>query len=180
MFNSHKTLLFICFSIGLSIILPNISSAQDTRISKGRVKGVTVEYANVRKNAIRKMRNHIRKEEYQSAARQAITFIKSEEPDGRSGMEKSPYLRDAYNVLCVASTALRKVEYAMEACKTSLQYNPDNWESLKSRATLYFMTEDFSNSLADFEAALKYAPADEKEVNNMLNHNITVVKSKLN
>ena len=117
---------------------------------------------------------------YDSAAKRAIRFIKSEESGfKRTGTSRSSYYLEAYNCLCVSSTGTGKVDYAMEACNQSLTLDPTNWESYKSRATLYFLTKDYESSLADFELALKNAPEKLPEVADVLKQNIAVVRSKL-
>ena len=66
----------------------------------------------------------------------------------------------------------------MDACNEPIKNSPKSWESLKSRATLYYMTQDFNSSLADFKSALEHSPND--EISAILKQNIGVVASKVN
>ncbi len=168
-------ILFIFTSFGLS----TTASTQEVYTSKGRVAGDIIEVNNYSLRTINQIRELIYEEKYDSAAKKAITFIRSEERDSRNGLEKSRYFKEAYNCLCVSSAALRKVEYAMEACETSLKLNPTNWESLKSRATLHFINKNYARSLNDFRLALENSPHEE-DIDAMLKHNISVVEAKLN
>ncbi len=128
--------------------------------------------------AMKKIRSLINKGKNLEAARRSITFIKTEERDARSGIAPSEYYREAYNNLCISSSALGKVEYAMDACNRSLEINSNHWESLKSRATLYFLTKDYTRALEDFQTALANAPG-EKAIKDVLKQNISVVESKM-
>jgi len=89
----------------------------------------------------------------------------------------TPATLEAYNILCVANTSLGQVEDGMEACNESIKNTPNSWESLKSRATLYYMTQDFKSSLSDFASALANSPNG--AISDVLKQNIGVVKSKV-
>jgi len=148
-----------------------------TEISEGRSAGNIIDFTSY--NQLQKIRGYINKGKNEKAAIRAIRMIEQMESGRNTGLQKSKYYGFAYNELCVSTTNLRKVEYAMDACNKALTIFPENWESLKSRATLYFMTEDYSNSLADFKKSLEYSP-DNNGINTALNRNISTVENKLN
>jgi regulator of sirC expression with transglutaminase-like and TPR domain len=66
----------------------------------------------------------------------------------------------------------------MVACDKSIKQAPKSWESLKSRATLFYMIQDFGNSLSDFQSVLEHSPND--EVSAVSKQNIGVVETKVN
>lgn len=142
---------------------------------KGRNAGISTDYKSY--DQLKNIRKLIDKGENERAANRAIKIIQQMER-GRKFGDKSVYYGVAYNELCRSATNLRKVEYAMDACNKSLSITPDHWESLKSRATLYFMTQDYSKSLADFKISLDNAP-DDNGIATALRQNINVVESKI-
>lgn len=164
----------------ISLVLSIAVQAQVTEPSTGRTNGETIDISGASYKAIVRMRKLINEQKYDAAAKRAIKFIKSEDRGfKRAGMSRSNYYLEAYNCLCVSSTGLRKVEYAMEACNKSLALDPKNWESYKSRATLNFLTKNYESSLTDFELALENTPEKMHEVAEVLKQNIAVVRSKL-
>ncbi|MCC3862147.1 tetratricopeptide repeat protein [Pseudemcibacter aquimaris] len=177
MFKLSKKLYLSIVSLLFVFSVAEIANAQSLATSTGRTNGVTMEFSNNNYRSLKKMRSLMMEGKHEKAADRAIKFIRSSEGNERNGVEKTDYVKEAYNILCVASTSLRKVEYALDACNKSIAYNPDHWESLKSRATLYFMTQDFEKSLADFKLAHENSPND--EIGNVLAQNISVVESKL-
>ncbi len=165
--------------LSISILLiPSLTYAQGVSSSKGRVNALTYEYNESSHKAIAKIRELINERNYESAANRSITFIKGLEGNSRNGIEKSVFFQEAYNSLCVSATGLGKVEYAMDACETSLQLTPKHWESLKARGTLYFISRDYDKALADFRSSLENSPND--EISTVLRQNISVVEGKLN
>ncbi len=158
------------------IIFTSISYAQTSMSpSTGRSNGVVIDI-NGSKD-IEKLRSYINDGKYDKAARGAARYIKRNERNKRSGIT-SGYLEESYNILCVSYTNLSDIEKAMVACNQMLAINPIRWESLKSRATLYYMTQDFTKSLADFKTSLDNAP-DKSAITDVLKQNIAVVESKL-
>jgi len=145
--------------------------------SNGRVNSTTLNLNNYSYDALKIIRDLIDEEEYEAAANRSITFIRSRESDTRSGIDRTPLFKEAYNSLCVSATALGKVEYAMDTCNKSLKLAPHHWESLKSRAILNFLTKDYENSLRDFKMALDNAP-DNQAIRDALQQNISIVESK--
>lgn len=168
----------------LKVIIPiiitlfsfNYVAAQETP-SKGRSNAVTFGFNNTNYKALKKMREFIDEGKFQRAADRASRFIRTNNNNLRSGTGMSPATLEAYNILCVANTSLGQVEDGMESCNESIKQSPKSWESLKSRATLYYMTQDFKSSLSDFEAALANSPND--AISDVLKQNIGVVKSKV-
>ncbi|MBT6036128.1 MAG: hypothetical protein HOH18_06585 [Kordiimonadaceae bacterium] len=126
---------------------------------------------------LRRIREYIDKGEFESAERRAKRVIRAENRGIRSGLGKSYFFKEAHNSLCVSLTGQVNIEEAMQACNQSLEHSPKHWESLKSRAILYYMTKDFPKSLEDFTSALKNAPNNEA-IRAALSQNISVVKSK--
>tara|TARA_R110002096_G_scaffold435548_1_gene661430 strand:+ start:88183 stop:88593 length:411 start_codon:yes stop_codon:yes gene_type:complete len=128
--------------------------------------------------AIRNIRKFINEQKFDRAVSRANRIIRGEERKSRAGDSYSEFYKEAYNCVCVSLTGLGKVDDAMEACNTSLELTPTHWESLKTRATLYYMQQDFPKSLDDFTMALENAP-DDAGVTDVLKQNIGVVKSKI-
>ncbi len=160
------------------VLIPSMSYAQGVSSSKGRVNALTYEYNESSHKAIARIRELINEKNYESAANRSITFIKGLEGNSRNGIEKSVFFQEAYNSLCVSATGLGKVEYAMDACETSLTLTPTHWESLKARGTLYFLTQEYDKALTDFRSSLENSPND--EISMVLRQNISVVEGKLN
>lgn len=173
-----KTNLISAILVSILMLLPAIAKAQNISTNTGRTNSTTQEINNNSYDAMKKIRELINEGNYESAANRSITFIRGIENDTRSGIEKSALFNEAYNCLCVSSTALGKVDYAMGSCNKSLQLTPHHWESLKARATLHFLTKDFPKSLTDFQSALENSPND--EIAAVLRQNISVVQSKIN
>jgi regulator of sirC expression with transglutaminase-like and TPR domain len=169
------------FAVAISIALSFwqvVNAQQAMSTSTGRVNGVTLElngFGVIKADKIRKL---INEGKYEKAAYRSISFIRSYETNQRSGIEKTDLVKEIYNNLCVSSAALRKVEYAMDACNRSLHFKPNHWESLKSRASLYFMTKEYQKALKDFKLSLENSPND--EISEVLRQNISVVQSKIN
>lgn len=172
-----KILSIILILFGLTPT--NFLYAQEGDPSKGRSAGINIDINGNSYRSMNKIRSLINEAKYEEAARRSITFIKSEERGRRNGLEPGAYYLEAHNTLCVSAAALGKVEYAMEVCNASLELNPSHWESLKSRATLYYLTQDFENSLKDFQTALANVPEDNKAISDVLKQNISVVQGKL-
>ena len=168
----------------LKVIIPfliaifsfNFVAAQEVP-STGRSNSVTLGFNDNSYKALKRMREFIDEGKFQRAADRASRFIRSNNNNLRDGAGMSPASKEAYNILCVANTSLGQIEDGMEACNESIKNTPKSWESLKSRATLYYMVQDFKNSLSDFETALEHSPND--AVSDVLKQNIGVVKSKV-
>ena len=163
--------------IAFTLILPTLVHAQDS--STGRTAGSNLDMGDKSYKAMQRIRKHINKGEFDKAESRSKRIIKAEDRNKRSGMSKSDIYKDAYNTFCVSLTGQGKVDEAMEVCNQSLEYSPNQWESLKSRATLYYMKQDFQKSLSDFNLSLDNAP-DNKAISDVLMQNIGVVKSKIN
>lgn len=172
-----KPTIITTILLALSLIIPALANAQLVTPSKGRTNGLLLEFDDHNQRSIKRIRDLVNEGKHESAANRAITFIKNREGGTRDGLDKTPLFYEAYNLLCVSSTGLGKVEYAMEACDRSLILTPGHWESLKSRATLYFLIKDYEKSLADFKLALDNAP-DNDAIRAALRQNISVVESK--
>jgi len=166
--------------ITIFYLIPATVQAQESgaRPSTGRTAGTTIDINNNNFKAIQRIRNHIDKGEFERAESRANRFIRVEDREKRGGLSKTDFYKEAHNCLCVSLTGQGKIEEATEACNTSLDYSPKHWESLKTRATLYYMTQNFPKSLEDFTSALENAP-DNEELANVLKQNISVVQSKI-
>lgn len=172
-----RKITYLATILVLAIYSGSQSIAQE-RTSTGRSAGVTLDMNNNSYKAIQRIRNLINKGDFDKAKNRSLRFIKTENRENRKGIGTTEYYDEAYNCLCVSLTGLGKVEDAIKACNRSLELNPKHWESLKSRATIHYMTLDFPKSLDDFELALENAP-DIKAVTDILKQNIGVVKSKI-
>ncbi|MDG1438903.1 MAG: tetratricopeptide repeat protein [Emcibacteraceae bacterium] len=128
--------------------------------------------------AIQKIRKYINEQKFDKALSRANRIIRAEDKRARRGNSYSEFYKEAYNSACISLTGLGKVEEALEACNTSIGLTPTHWESLKTRATLYYMVQEFPKSLEDFTTALENAP-DDAAISNVLKQNIDVVKSKI-
>lgn len=180
--NFIKILFSTTVFFSLSIMITAVAQAQDVdgfSESRGRTAGTTIDMNNNNTKAIQRIRDHINKGEYDRAISRANRFIRVEDRGSRSGLGKTDFYIEAHNSICVSLTGQIKIEEAMEACNTSLEHSPKHWESLKSRALLYYMTQDFPKSLEDFTSALNNAP-DVEELTNILKQNISVVQSRIN
>ena len=145
--------------------------------SSGRSNAVTLDFNNNYK-ALKRMRGFIDEGKFQRAVDRASRFIESNNNNIRNGASMTPATREANNILCVASTSIGQIEDAMVACDKSIKQAPKSWESLKSRATLFYMIQDFGNSLSDFQSVLEHSPND--EVSAVSKQNIGVVETKVN
>jgi tetratricopeptide (TPR) repeat protein len=166
------------FSSAFLIVFLFVTNVQAQEVpSTGRSNSVTLDFNNNNYKALKRMREFIDEGKFQRAADRASRFIKSNNNNLRNGSSMTPATLEAYNILCVANTSLGQVKDGMEACNESIKNTPNSWESLKSRATLYYMTQDFKSSLSDFESALANSPND--AISDVLKQNIGVVKSKV-
>lgn len=172
-----KNFYKIISSLFLVCLTFNYVTAQEVP-STGRSNAVTLDFNNNNYKALKRMREFIDEGKFQRAVDRASRFIKSNNNNIRNGASMTPATREAYNILCVASTSIGQVEDAMDACNESIKQSPKSWEGLKSRATLYYMTQDFENSLNDFKSAFEHSPNE--EVSAVLKQNISVVESKVN
>ncbi|MBT5072704.1 MAG: hypothetical protein HOJ34_08930 [Kordiimonadaceae bacterium] len=146
--------------------------------SQGRSAGQVIENSENNLNAMKRIRSLINEGDFERAESRSRRIIRTEDRNKRGGMGKTEFYKEVYNCLCVSLTGLGKVDDAMEACNTSIGHSPKHWESLKSRATLYYMTQNFPKSLEDFTSSLENAP-DNEALTNVLKQNIGVVKSKI-
>lgn len=174
----NETISIVITFLTILIFVPTVSNAQTSQ-STGRSAGTAQTFNNNEYDTIKRIRDHINKGEYERAESRSVRIIRSEDRNNRSGMSNTGLYKEAYNALCVSLTAQQKIEEAMTACDTSIDLSPTHWESLKTRATLYYMIQDFSKSLTDFELSLEHAPENE-ELANALKQNIAVVQSKIN
>lgn len=179
MFNQFKNtkILAVAFFVTF-VLLPSYANAQAST-STGRSAGITDTFNDNHFRAMERIRNHINKGEFDRAESRSLRIIRTEDRNSRGGLSKSDFYKDAYNAYCVSLVGQGEIEEAMNACNTSIELNPKSWESLKSRATLYYMIQDFPKSLADFELSLEHAP-DNAELAEVLKQNIAVVQSKIN
>ena len=162
------------FIIALSLMFPALTHAQaDTHGGIPRIDADSKAYL-----ATVKIRGLINKGDYEEADRLSRRLIKSEKRNNKNGKENSDFYKGAYNSLCVSLTGLGKINDALQMCNQSIGFSSTNWESLKSRATLYYMTQNFQKSLDDFTMSLEHAP-NNQEIIDVLNQNISVVKSKI-
>ncbi|MCP5381312.1 MAG: hypothetical protein H6912_03005 [Kordiimonadaceae bacterium] len=127
--------------------------------------------------AIQNIRKRINSGDYKGAISRSNRIIRGEDRNNRDGLSHSSFYKEAYNCLCVSLAGIGDTESAMEACNTSIELTPTHWESLKTRATLYYMTQNFPKSLDDFTKSLENAPDDEG-IKAALKQNIGVVQSK--
>ncbi len=161
------------------LLLPSLSYAQ-TSNSTGRTSGSSETLNDNSYRTIQRIRDHIEKGEFERAQSRSERVIRTEERQfSRSGMSESGLYKEAYNALCISLTNQGKLQEAFTACDKAIEVTPNHWESFKSRATLYYMVQDFQESLADFEKSLEHAP-DNEEISSVLKQNIAVVKSKIN
>lgn len=161
----------------IALAIPSLSQAQ-TSTSTGRSNVITESMNENDIKAIRSIRKFINEQKFDRAVNRANRIIKAEARRSRAGNSYSEFYKEAYNCVCVGLTGLGRTDEAMEACNTSLELTPTHWESLKTRATLYYMVQDFPKSLDDFTMALENAP-DDVGVTDVLKQNIGVVKSKI-
>ncbi len=174
----NQTISIVITLLAILTFIPTVSIAQTSQ-STGRSAGTVETFNNNEYEAIKRIRDHINKGEYERAESRSTRIIRAEDRNSRSGMSKTGLYREAYNALCVSLAGQQKNEEAMTACDTSIDLSPTHWESLKTRATLYYMVQDFPKSLADFELSLENAPENE-DLTNVLKQNIAVVRSKIN
>lgn len=160
-----------------AMALPSLSHAQ-VSTSTGRSNVVTESLNDNDIKAIRKIRKYINEQKFDKALSRANRIIRAEDKRTRAGNSYSEFYKEAYNCTCVSLTGLGKVDEAMQACNTSIELTPTHWESLKTRATLYYMVQDFPKSLDDFTVALENAPND-TAISDVLKQNIGVVASKI-
>ena len=169
-----KNIIMGTFIIALSFMLPTLSHAQaDTHGGLPRIDVDSKAYS-----ATVKIMGLINKGDYDEAERLSRRLIKSEKRNNKKRNEDSDFYKGAYNSLCVSLTGLGRIDDAMQVCNQSIGFSPTNWESLKSRATLYYRTQSFQKSLDDFSLSLEHAP-NNQEIIDVLNQNIGVVKSKI-
>lgn len=178
--NQYKAKLTIVIAFASIILtLPSFSHAQ-TSNSTGRTSGSSETLNDNSYRTIQRIREHIEKGEFERAQSRSERIIRTEERQlSRTGMSESGLYKEAYNALCISLTNQGKLQEAFTACDKAIEVTPNHWESFKSRATLYYMVQDFQESLADFEKSLEHAPNNE-EIADVLKQNIAVVQSKIN
>lgn len=76
----------------------------------------------------------------------------------RRGDMPARYRYDALNALCVARTQQGSLDAAMDACSTAIAMMPSRWEALNSRGTVYLLSGNIDDAIADYQRALKAAP----------------------
>ena len=165
------------FLLVISFITPTLTEAQ-TSTSTGRSNVITETMSESDIRSIRKIRKLINEQKFNKVVNLANRLIKAESRRSRAGHSYSEFYYEAHNCVCVGLTGLGKNDEAMEACNISIKLTPNHWESLKTRATLNYMAQNFTKSLDDFTLALINAP-DDTGITNILKQNIGVVKSKI-
>mgnify|MGYP000583680747 CR=1 FL=1 len=170
-----KTILGF-FLLVITFAIPILAEAQ-TSTSTGRSNVITETMSESDIRSIRKIRKLINEQKFNKVVNLANRLIKAESRRGRAGNSYSEFYYEAHNCVCVGLTGQGKNDEAMEACNTSIKLTPNHWESLKTRATLNYMAQNFTKSLDDFTRALINAP-DDTRITNVLKQNIAIVKSK--
>ena len=165
------------FLLVISFVTPTLTEAQ-TSTSTGRSNVITETMSESDIRSIRKIRKLINEQKFNKVVNLANRLIKAESRRSRTGHSYSEFYYEAHNCVCVGLTGLGKNDEAMEACNISIKLTPNHWESLKTRATLNYMAQNFTKSLDDFRLALINAP-DDTGITNILKQNIGVVKSKI-
>ena len=84
------------------------------------------------------------------------------------------YRYDALNALCVARTQQGSMEAAMQACSTAIAMMPSRWEALNSRGTVYLLSGNIDDAIADYQRALKAAPGSA-----VVEHNLDLAEQRL-
>lgn len=79
----------------------------------------------------------------------------------------------AYNALCVALTANRALEAALEACDESVSKRVKGWHALNNRGTVHFMAGRFVQAERDYRQALEIYPDSE-----VIRHNLALVEAR--
>ncbi|HPF46373.1 MAG: hypothetical protein KDF58_06185 [Alphaproteobacteria bacterium] len=163
-------LLFLVFN-------SDFASAQMST-STGRSNALVQSLNDSEIKSIRNIRKRINEGDFKGAINRSNRVIRAEDRNSRIGISKSIFYKEAYNCLCVSLAGMGEANDAMEACNRSIELTPTHWESLKTRATLYYISQDFSKSLEDFTMSLENAPDDEG-IKAALKQNIAVVQSKI-
>lgn len=165
------------FVLVIIFAIPILTEAQ-TSTSTGRSNIITETMSESDIRSIRKIRKLINEQKFNKVVNLANRLIKAESRRSRAGHSYSEFYYEAHNCVCLGLTGLGKNDDAMKACNISIELSPNHWESLKTRATLHYMAQNFKRSLDDFTMALINAP-DDNGITSVLKQNIGVVKSKI-
>ena len=113
----------------------------------------------------------------EGAVRAASRYLDSLTSNQRSG-RTSTYVYDAYNALCIALTADKQFDKAMEACDQAIEMSPARWQAINSRGSLNYKTGKYEAALNDYREALEKAP-NLTRVRKIIEHNVEISQARV-
>lgn len=84
----------------------------------------------------------------------------------------------AWNAYCTVLTSLQRVEEAIAACTTAMDYEPGKWSAVNNRGTAKFVGGMLDEALADYQTAMALAGEENNAVRETIQHNISLLEDR--
>ncbi len=152
-----------------------VSYGQEYEPWTGAVAGSNIHLGN--NDNLKSVGRLINQGRTEGAVRAAKRYLDSLTANQRSGRTTS-YLYDAYNALCIALTADKQFEEAMNSCNQAIEQSPNRWQALNSRGSLNYKTGNYADALNDYREALEKAP-NLTRVRKIIEHNVEISQARV-
>lgn len=170
--NKISTLLIAVLCV---LTLPNMGYAQEYEPWTGAVPGENILLDSG--DELIRVRKLINEGKTSDAVRLAKRYVESFSINERSGRTSS-YLYDGYNALCISLTADKQFSEAMEACNIAIEHSPNRWQTINSRGSLNYISENFEAALRDYKKAYEMSPNVDR-IKKILEHNIKISQARV-
>tara|TARA_Y100000385_G_scaffold267819_1_gene304309 strand:- start:165 stop:692 length:528 start_codon:yes stop_codon:yes gene_type:complete len=168
------TIACAAFLTGMAFTVAPSSAQNAVEPWTGAIPGDTIYFAN--NDGLRQIRKMLNDGEIDKAVVFAKAYVKSAESNSRSG-KTSSMKYDAYNALCLAYTAQKNYDAAIEACDTAIKDSPKGWLAYNSRGSLNLKTGNLTEANNDYRMALENAP-EKGDIKTILEHNMNLAQNQ--
>lgn len=85
----------------------------------------------------------------------------------------------AWNAYCTVLTSLQRVDEAIAACTTAMEFEPGKWSAVNNRGTAKFVGGMLQEALADYRQALSLLEAENTAARETIRHNMALLEDRL-
>jgi len=155
--------LFLALSLTLGIAMAAPALAQSRVGSQAYSRSQSwIQYP----GEIREVGRLINKGKVDEAVRLAEAFLDQPMP--------GEYRYDGLNALCVARTAARQLDLALEACDKAIDLLPSHWQAYNSRGTALYHLKRYEDAAASYRQALEIHPKSD-----IAKHNLSLTLARI-
>lgn len=84
----------------------------------------------------------------------------------------------AWNAYCTVLTSLKRLDDAINACTTAMEFEPGKWSAVNNRGTAKLVAGRLDEALQDYEKALSLISETNEPVRNTIQHNISLLETQ--